>query len=439
MSSSGAVAVAENLSVTVGGKKVLSGINLRLLPSEVVVLTGPTGAGKTTLLKVLAGIIPAMYRAVGVSGSVTVAGLPPEEAFEEGLSAYVPQDVTAYFIGSRVSDEFSFRGLTCVEGALPEGVGCDSLLHELSDGQLYSLFARLSTLSGAKLVLLDEPTSHVDPWALPAVMESVRRACDACSSSAIIVEHRVWLVRHYADRVLELRYGGLRPYRGVEAYGLVAVKPAPKPKCLGRSVEVRDAWFRYVGSRRHVLRGLNLTVRRGEAVAILGRNGAGKSTLLKLVAGVLGPERGSVLVAGRPFLVPQAPVRWFSSSSVEGELATYSKLWGHEDLLPEVVDAFMLDGLLQRLPHSLSAGEARRLSLALARLSCADVVLLDEPSLGLDSDSLRAMLKCVDRLLERGVSVIAATHDVRLARVFGRTCLLREGVLKCFEASPNLA
>ena len=431
-------ALAEGLRVRVGGRDVIRGVRLELAPSELVVLTGPTGAGKTTLLKVLAGIIPAIYPAVSVEGLVRVAGLPPAKAFEEGLTAYVPQDVTAYFIGSRVDDEFSVRGLECVESALPDGVWCGSLIHELSDGQLYSLLARIASLSGVKLLLLDEPTSHVDPWALRSVMESVRSACRSHGTAAIVVEHRVWLVRPYADRVLELRDGTLRPYAGGGA-SPHALAPLRGRGRRGVVVEVRDAWFRYAGSRRRVLRGVSLTVRGGEAVAILGRNGAGKSTLLKLVAGVLKPEQGSVVVRGRAFLVPQVPVRWFSSSTVEGELRTYAKFWGSEDLLPEVVKGFMLEHLLSRIPHSLSAGEARRLSLALARLSGADVVLLDEPSLGLDSDSMHALLRGVKLLLDEGAAVVAATHDVRLARVFSRACLLKEGVLECFEAAARLA
>ncbi len=421
------VLVCEGLKVSVEGRYILNNVNLTLREGEVAVITGATGAGKSTLLKVFSGIIPELYPSFSVNGSVLITGLKPQEAAGEGLLAYVPQDVSAYFIGSRVDDELMFRGLKCLPKHLPEGVRCDSLIHQLSDGQLYRLLITSSLASGVKLLMLDEPTTHVDPWVLPEVLRMVKTYCVRGGASAIIVEHRVDKVSGEADRILELVNGCLKPCVSRELS--IADPLIHKPLSGCGIASLRSVRFTYDGVNE-VLRGVSLSVDRGEVVAILGRNGAGKSTLLKVMAGSLKPLSGEVIVKGRAFIIPQSPIHWFCTYSVEEEVKLYAKAWGFKGSIESVLSNFMLNDLRDRVPHTLSAGESRRLSLALSTVSGADLVLMDEPSIGLDHRSFKSLIKCVDLIAANGGAVVMATHDERLARYADKSFILEEGVLR---------
>ena len=188
-----------DLSVVVGSREVLANVSLEVGSGEVIGITGPTGSGKSTLLKVIAGIIPKLYSSFKVSGSVSVCGLSPLDAVRRGLVAYVPQDPSSYFIGSTVAEELLFvRDLSSLRGyGIIDDVLSDPSrkIHELSDGQLYKLLVAAAVGSGTKVLLLDEPTSHVDPWSLGNVLKLLREYCVKFRASAIIVDHRIELIK----------------------------------------------------------------------------------------------------------------------------------------------------------------------------------------------------------------------------------------------------
>ncbi len=412
--------IAENLSVSVNGHEILSRVNVVVPEGSILLLSGPSGSGKTTLLKVVAGLIPELYPKYVVSGNVSVFGLEPGQALREGLVAYVPQDPSSYFLNASVAAELLYAGVNTDLVDIP----VDKLMHELSDGQLYKLLLIVATSSGAKLLLLDEPTSHIDPWTLPLVMGMLREFC-VRGGSVILVDHRVEVVRDFIDAYVTLkgrewRFPALRSGRSVRRDPLSGVHVA---------VSLHDVWVSLAG--RDILKGVTFEVGRGSALSVVGRNGVGKTTLLRVVSGLLEPDRGIVRVSGRVFYVPQVPVRWFSSDTVEGEVKLFARAWGFRGSVDEVLEFFHLEGVRDRHPFTLSVGESRRLALALAYVSSADIVVLDEPGLGLDPGARESLVDCLSVMMGEGTTVLSAGHDLVLAKSLGDVCLLEGGVLRC--------
>ena len=414
-----------DLSVVVDGREVLANLNLGVGTGEVAAITGPTGSGKSTLLKVIAGIIPKLYSSFKISGNVNVCGLSPLDAARRGLVAYVPQDPSSYFIGSTVAEELLFvRDLSSLRryGIIDDLLSDPSRkIHELSVGQLYRLLVAAAVGSGTKVLLLDEPTSHVDPWSLGNVLKLLMEYCVKFRASAIIVDHRIELIKDYIDFTLELK-GEHQGSTYIEVKG----SSARGDDVL---ISARGLRFTYDGGY-YVLNGVKLEVHSGESVAIIGRNGAGKTTLIKLLAKLLKPTEGVVATAGPVFIVPQIPAYWFSRDTVKDEVLFYANAWGFKRDVDDVIERFCLGDVSNLSPYSLSIGEARRLSLALAYISGAKVLLLDEPTLGLDSASKELLIRLIYGFLSQGSAVIASTHDVDLIRYFRRVYLLKDGVLE---------
>ena len=430
--------IAKDLRVLINGEEVLANISLEVDVGEVLCVTGPTGSGKSTLLKVIAGIIPKLYPSFKVVGYVRVFGLDPQEAVREGLVAYVPQDPSSYFIGSTVSEEISFTsglggnyGIDKIVGDLLDNRARS--IHELSDGQLYRLLLATAVSSGTKLLLLDEPTSHVDPWCLREVLKLVRDYCLSYGASAIIVDHRVRLVKDFVDRVIQLNSNHLSN-ANAELPVITAEGSSYDTNVL---VSAENLSFTYDGVH-YVVNGVDFEVRSGESVVFIGRNGAGKTTLIKLLARLLKPTKGKVFTTEPVFMIPQTPVYWFSQDTVRGEVELYARLWGFRGSVREVLERFYLSRVSSLSPYSLSVGEARRLSLALAYVSGAKVLLLDEPTLGLDPTSKTLLIKVIHTFLKVGSAVVIATHDLDMVKYFSRVYILREGTTEVMGDVPTL-
>jgi energy-coupling factor transport system ATP-binding protein len=384
----------EDLKVSVGGNYIIKNFNLLVSPNSIVLIRGPSGSGKSTLLKVLAGLIPNIYRKFRVDGLVEVFSLSPEEAVKEGLIAYIPQDMTTFFLGSKVHDEFEvlgrwldeFRGLS------------NKYVSELSDGQLYKLLISIAVLSGVKLLLLDEPTSHMDKYSLVNMIASIRRLCSEVGLTVLVVDHRVELIKDYVDVVVNL---------GSEVNDVKKVSKVSRRSTDGYNVVVKDLWFDYDGYE--VFRGLNMSVRRGEVFSVLGRNGSGKSTLLKILANILKARKGYVSVSKPIFYIPQRPLYWFTTNSVYDEVSLYVNMFRRGIDVDEVLNEFKIKYLSSRNPYTLSVGEVRRLSLALAYIASPNTLLIDEPTLGLDSISSNVLEWFLD-VFRGSRSVVLATH-----------------------------
>ncbi|MCD6323597.1 MAG: ATP-binding cassette domain-containing protein [Desulfurococcales archaeon] len=382
------------------GDVILAGIDFTASAGEKVLLHGPSGSGKSTLLKVISGLIPELYQHFEVSGTVRVAGLTPAEAAEQGIISYVPQDPSTFFIGLSLNQEFAILSLE--SGRRLMGLGCldpSKSFLSMSDGEMYRAASMISVYSGAKVLLFDEPSAHLDPSSLRGFLDVLDDVCEE-GVTVVIADTRQEPYRGYVDKVVSM---GSDPFS--------QERVSRRTRSVGDEVAflARDVRFRY--AEGFELSGFDVEVKVGESLAFLGRNGVGKTTRLKLLAGILKPVEGFVKTAEPVFYLPQSPLYMFSEGTVIEELRLHARLWGWNRSVEDVAEALGLLNILHRNPYTLSVGEARRLMLALGIIHNPRGVILDEPTLGMGGGARCLVAELVEELLSSGKSVVIGTHD----------------------------
>jgi energy-coupling factor transport system ATP-binding protein len=487
----------EDVSVRYPGARlpVLTGVDLHVPEGELCLVVGTTGAGKSTLLGAVNGLVP-HFTGGTLAGRVTVAGRdtrthPPRELAD--VVGVVGQDPLAGFVTDVVEDELAygmeFLGLhpdvmrRRVEETL-DLLGLaevrDRPLRTLSGGQQQRVAIGAVLAAHPRVLVLDEPTSALDPGAAEEVLAALQRLVHDLGVTVLLAEHRLERVVQYADRVVRVPGGGAPLVVGSPEQVMVDSPVAPPVVRLGRlagwsplPLSVRDARRAAGGLRQRLagqpppphplaggttlvrvaglragygatpaLRGVDLAVRGGEVVALMGRNGAGKSTLLGALIGSVRPDAGRVDLGGadprrlaprellrRVGLVPQDPGDLLYADTVAGECAQADRDAG--------AAAGSCRALLGRLarevdeaahPRDLSEGQRLALALAVILVFRPPLLLLDEPTRGLDYTAKERLVGVVRGLAEEGHGVVLATHDVELAAsVAHRTVVLAEG------------
>ncbi len=413
--------MAENLTIRINNTSIIANLSFCIPYSSITLISGPSGSGKTTLLKTIAGLIPVVYSRYSISGRIKTLGLKPPQALMRGLVSYIPQDPLSFFISASVKSELRF-----IKQNIPLLQPVQSkLIHELSDGQKYHLLI-FSALSKAKVILLDEPTSHIDPWILQEIMHQLERFCDN-NRVVIIVDHRVSLLKKYVDQHIILKGNAWK----IANWRIKSpLFPETNNDTTGEVITLRNVSVSFNGNP--VLKNINLNVIEKTLASIIGKNGSGKTTLLRVIAGLEKPIKGEVNVCGRIFYIPQSPVYWFSTNTVEDEIKLFRRLWNTDISVKQTLEIFGLKHLIKRNPYALSVGEARRLSLALAYVSGADIILVDEPTLGIDEES-KETLKTVLSMMRANRTIVVVTHDIAFGSSFAKVYRLREGRIECYE------
>lgn len=367
---------------------------------------------------------------------------------------------------------------------------------EISGGQKQLLNLASVLAMDPKLLILDEPTAMLDPLAARALLDAVRRVNKELGIAVLLSEHRLEDVFPVADRVALLEAGRLiamgeprqiakqaaqsahahRLYFGLPAaarifseLGQVEETPlsvrdgrlalhqllgpipetAPelppklketrrRPKS-GRSAVLRaeEVWFRYQKDSPDVLRGLELSLDQGELLCLLGGNGCGKTTLLRLLAGLAKPHRGKVSAArdSRLCLLPQNARSLFTYDTLGRELL--ESAGGDEAGAKAMAERLELFHLRQRHPYDLSGGETQRAALGKLLLRQANVLLLDEPTKGLDAYAKRDLAMILRQLAGEGVSILTVTHDIVFAAEYMDRCALIFDGLVISEGTPR--
>ncbi|HSJ18403.1 MAG TPA: ATP-binding cassette domain-containing protein [Solirubrobacterales bacterium] len=470
-------------------RDALRGVALRVEPGELVVLAGRSGSGKSTLLRAACGLVP-HFHGGEIAGRVEVAGLdarahgPGELARVVGLVAQDPEtQIVSTTVRAEVGLPLELRGETAAtraraveEAALALGIPelLERTTDTLSGGELQRVALAAALVARPPLVLLDEPTSQLDPVAGDELIWLLRRLNEQWGTAVVICEHRLERCLAAADRAVAMSAGqvafdgtpeellewalasdpalatpgarlfdlaGLRPLpvgvrdarralpRGIETGGSAAA-PDPRGRQHGPvAVAAGDLWVELDAGDgpREVLRGLELTIRGGERVALMGRNGAGKSTLLRAAAGALDPARGCIDAPRGAALLSQNPDDFLVHERVRDELP------GEEGI--RALNAAGLRWAADLDPHDLSGGERQRLALAIVTAGRAGddapgLVCLDEPTRGMDRARKGELAELIDELAAGGAAVVVATHDVELAAAFAdRVVLLGDGVV----------
>ncbi|MEJ5255859.1 MAG: ATP-binding cassette domain-containing protein [Acidimicrobiales bacterium] len=476
-------------------RPVLRELDLTIPEGELCLVVGETGSGKSTLLRLVNGLVP-RFTGGTLTGTVTVDGrrtdrfAPRELADVVGL---VGQDPAAGFVTDRVEDELAYAlenlGLAPavmrrrVEETL-DLLGLadlrDRALHELSGGQQQRVAIAAVLAAAPRVLVLDEPTSSLDPAAAEDVLAALVRLVHDLGLTVLVAEHRLERVLPFADRVVHLPGPGQPAQMGPPAEMMRVATVAPPVVELGRRcgweplpLSVRDARRLAAPLRERLasitppaprptagetvasvsglvatygsvpaLRGVDLELHRGEVLAIMGRNGSGKSTLLAHLAGLRAPRAGRVEVAGvAPCtldarravqlvgLVPQDPALLLFHDSVAAECRTADR----DSRVPDGTTRSLLERIVPGIdpdthPRDLSEGQRLAVALAVVLVSGPTVVLLDEPTRGLDYRAKDRLVEVLRELADQGHAVGLATHDVEVvARVADRMVVLAEG------------
>jgi cobalt transport protein ATP-binding subunit len=487
-----------------GGEEAVRDVSIRLEEGGVVLVTGPSGAGKTTLCRAANGLIPHEFKG-RLKGNVTIAGRYDSRKLSvSALSKIVgvlSQDPETQLFNPTVEEEIVFGA--CNYGLPVETIRerTERLLeltrlkrhrrknpHNLSGGQQQSC-ALASILAFDPLVLvLDEPTSNVDPVGSQQVLELVARLAREENRTTLLVEHKIEELADLVDEMIVLHEGEIL-HRGpvrevlehveyIDSVGLSVpqvtllcaklrsagwpierlpigideavevLAPLIDRKALSRApqlpprrvqhgeeevvVDIRDLVYIYSDGTR-ALSGVDLEIRRGEFVGILGQNGSGKTTLVKHLNGLLKPTGGTVTVAGLDTrkatiaemaqavgYIFQNPDSQIFKMKVEDELAFGPQNVGlsEEEVAKRVKEAakdLEISHLLEKNPFFLSKGEKQRIAVAAVMAMKPDILVLDEPTTGQDFKRAREIMDLAVRLHGEGQTVIVITHDMNLA------------------------
>ncbi|MFL5872865.1 MAG: ABC transporter ATP-binding protein [Solirubrobacterales bacterium] len=484
-------------------RPALEDVSLEVAPGEFVLLAGRSASGKSTLLKAACGLVP-HFHGGEIEGEIRVGELdaiasgPGELAAEVGYLAQDPEtQVVSTTVAAEIELPLEMRGdepddrARAVEEvalalAIPHLLG--RTVDTLSGGELQRVALAAALVTRPRLILLDEPTSQLDPVAGDELIWLLRRLNEEWGVAVLLAEHRLERCLAAADRVVAMEAGRVS-FDGVphdflawaqstdpaletpaaRLFSLAGIEPLPigvraarqtlrgmgiahppnrssrrvsDPHPSDPALEAKSLWVeRDRGDEmRDVLKGIDLTVRRGERIALMGRNGAGKSTLLRTAAGLHEPVAGKLEV-GSVALLTQNPGDYLVRERVGDELP------GDEGLA--ALRAVGMDHALDADPRDLSGGERQRLALAIALAGRIEgeqlpgVVALDEPTRGMDRARKGELVELIHRLAGEvafvadvstkargGAAVIVATHDVEFAAAFAeRVVLLGDGVV----------
>ena len=471
---------------TAPDRHCLDDICLRVEKGEYIALCGKSGSGKTTLLRHLKSVLtPHGTR----SGSILFNGKPLDEAdlrTQSGSIGYVMQNPDSQIVTDKVWHELAFglESLGCEQKTMRLRVaemasyfGIQGWFHrdvaELSGGQKQLLNLASIMAMQPDVLILDEPTSQLDPIAASDFLNTVRKINRELGTTIIITEHRLEDIFHAADRVVVMDNGRIIANDTPKAVGaalytqkndLFAAMPAPMrifygtghdgtdcPLTVreGRSwldnisaghelrdtlaeetpyeepedpaLQLKEVWFRYEKDSPDILKGVSFSVPKGSLFAIVGGNGTGKSTTLKSICSICRPYRGKVLIDGKPAakyknlfrgnlaMLPQDPQSLFVKKTVREDLKEMQR---DEAEIAAIAETCEITHLLDSHPYDLSGGEQQRAALAKVLLTKPRLLLLDEPTKGLDSFFKRKLSGVLRRLQDNGVTIVMVSHDV---------------------------
>lgn len=498
-----------SFSYPLGEGKALDNINLKIEKGEFVVICGKSGCGKTTLLRHLK---PAITPHGKREGEILFEGRNVNDLSQrEAVSkiGYVMQSPENQIVTDKVWHELAFgleslgeepRRIRLKVAEMASFFGIQQWFNkgveELSGGQKQLLNLASIMAMQPQVIILDEPTSQLDPIAAADFLAAVKKINSALGVTVIISEHRLEEVIPLADKVIVMEEGRSFSCSPCEAYSLLkkignpmaGAMPAPvqiaseilehsknpgfegelpltvrdgriflseymkdkvpaekekeenhDEKNLPDAIKIHDLWFRYEKKGSDIIKDLNFSVKKGTFHAVLGGNGAGKTTLLSLISGNLKAYRGKITIGEKGeklkiALLPQNPQTLFVKKTlledIEEGINVKMSREEKEKTAREAAKQVHLQNLLSRHPYDLSGGEQQRAALAKVLLTKPDILLLDEPTKGLDCCFKEELAQIINELNLKGVTVIAVSHDIEFCAQYADFCTL----LFCGEA-----
>lgn len=476
----------------------LQNVYLSINSGDFVVVCGQSGSGKTTLLRMLKKEIAPHGEK---QGAVYYKGEDVEK-LDDKISAqkigFVFQKPDQQIVTDKVWHELAF-GLESLGydsdyirlrvGEMANYFGITSLFRkkttELSGGQKQLMNLASVMAMSPDVIILDEPTSQLDPITANDFITTLKKINDELGLTVIIIEHRLQEVFPIADKVAVMEDGKVICYdtprnvceklsnhpmlQGFPSAVRIWQKSGSKGECPltvkeGRNfinlnfserklslrntipntediITLKDVFFRYEKGGNDILSGTNLSIKKGEHFCILGGNGSGKTTTLKILAGLLKPYRGKVIIDNNKMtkkttadfnrlgvaMLPQNPESVFLKSRVIDDYTELCKIKGieksaYEDKINSVAEKLGIKDLLENHPYDLSGGEIQKCALGKVLISEPKILLLDEPTKGVDAYSKLSLSKILQEIKSDGVTIITVTHDVEFASIVADRC-----------------
>lgn len=456
--------------------EALKDVDLSADAGSLTLVCGASGCGKSTLMKALTGLVPQMTPGE-LDGVVRINGrnLADVALTDVGhLCSSVFQNPRTQFFCDTVAEELAFCGenygreratLRQQSERAAKLMGISHLMERklttLSGGQLQKVALACALASGAPVLLADEPTSNLDPAAISEVRAALK-ALKEQGLTIVVVEHRLHFLRGLADQVLLMESGRVtRRWNGAEFFSMgqaqrrslglrTLVDPGPPETWIGQvkagrqqkqvrqgqagrqenreatpsQVRLSCRGLSFAYGANPVFEGLDADFPAGQITCIAGANGVGKTTLVRVLCGLAAPSSGSISLDGVPAsrktrrsacaLVMQDTGRQLFSDTLAGELtigASHASGQSGEQLLAD----FDLANLGERHPLSLSGGQKQRLVIAAARATGRPIVILDEPTSGVDARHLDSITATLRRIADEGAAVVVVTHDGEFA------------------------
>jgi energy-coupling factor transporter ATP-binding protein EcfA2/uncharacterized membrane protein len=482
-------------------KNAISDLSLSVQPGEFLVLCGPSGCGKSTLLRQLKTVLAPHGRR---SGEILFEGrnldsLDQREQAEK--IGFVQQSPENQIVTDKVWHELAF-GLESLGYDTPtirrrvaemaSFFGIQTWFYKpvtaLSGGQKQLLNLASVMVLQPKVLILDEPTSQLDPIAASDFLATLGKINRELGTTIILTEHRLEEAFSFASRVAvmdkgrllctgtpaevgaELKNSGSAMFLAMPAamriwsatdskaacpisvcdgrnwlldyaksHDLKAVPETQKPAPNGETVvSAQELWFKYEQDAPDVVKGLSLELHKGEFLALLGGNGTGKTTSMRLLAGLRKAYRGELHISGSVGMLPQNPQALFVKNTVrEDLLEILPKAERKSERLAQVVSLCKLTDLLDRHPYDLSGGEQQRAALAKIMLLNPDILLLDEPTKGLDAEFKQTFGQILRALQASGVAILMVSHDIEFCAKYADRCALFFDGNVVTEAEPR--
>lgn len=464
-------------------EKAIDSFSLNVSKGEFLVICGPSGCGKSTLLRQLkTALTPHGLR----TGNITFCGAELSKVSQRTQSSkigFVLQSPDNQIVTDKVWHELAFgleslgydtSTIRCRVAEMAAFFGIEDWFYknvtELSGGQKQLLNLASIMAMQPEVLVLDEPTSQLDPIAASDFLAVLDRINRELGITVILTEQRLEEALPMASRVAVMDNGKLLREGSTKEIGksLKEIKhgmfsampaamrvwanleidlpcpvtvtegrafleeysqnhellPVPKKEYLisgDTAVLANELWFKYEKGGGDVVKGLNLTAQKGEFVAILGGNGAGKTTTLKLLSGTLKPYRGEVNVSGRIALLPQNPQALFVKKTVREDLFEITE---DEAKVSRMSNLCLLTELLDKHPYDLSGGQQQRAALAKILLLEPEILLLDEPTKGIDAEFKQALAGILQSLTNAGITVVMVSHDLEFCAQYAHRCAL---------------
>ncbi|WP_422118824.1 ATP-binding cassette domain-containing protein [Gardnerella sp. DNF00476] len=448
-----------------GGKTwILDGIDLEIAYGQRIAIIGKNGSGKSTLAKIIAGL------SSPDSGIVTLCGIKVFEANNVDSKAYqkARESIGALFqspedqiVTTVVEDDVAFglENLCASKEFMKQNISnalraVNMENHRFSDpsnmsgGQQQRVAIASSIATKSKLIVLDEPTSMLDSCAKEDVNKLFNKL-QTSGTTIVQVTHKISECKN-ADRILMLENGKLRDVSLLELDEFFTEKsPAviesksmtENAKKSNTAIEISNLNVSYTNSQSPIIRDYSLSVKSGEIVAIMGKNGCGKSTLAKAICALIKYDSGSICVNGIKIsektsksqmreirknigYVMQLPEQQLFAQTVFEDVAYGPKNFGLEgrELHSRVLNALKslhIEHLAQKSPFELSGGQQRLAAIAGVLACNPKILVLDEPTAGLDFEYAKIVLKILSDLHNKGITIIVITHDLNEAKSLG--------------------